>query len=89
MSKEIDSALGRRSTAVTRRAFIRGAGALIALPAFATRGVSKAFAADVAAAPGSTITGAPMRSAFVYFPNGAIPAAWRPEGDGKDFHWTN
>lgn len=86
MSKEIDSALGRRSTAVTRRAFIRGAGALIALPAFATRGVSRAFAADVAA-KASTITGAPLRSAFVYFPNGAIPSAWRPEGDGKDFQF--
>jgi hypothetical protein len=86
MSKEIDSALGRRSTAVTRRAFIRGAGALIALPAFATRGVSRAFAADVAAKT-STITGAPLRSAFVYFPNGAIPSAWRPEGDGKDFQF--
>ncbi len=86
MSKEIDSALGRKSTAVTRRAFIRGAGALIALPAFATRGVSRAFAADVAA-EASTITGAPLRSAFVYFPNGAIPSAWRPEGDGKDFQF--
>lgn len=87
MSKEIDSTLGRRSAAVTRRSFIRGSGALIALPAFASRGVSKAFAGEVAAAPGSTITGAPVRSAFVYFPNGAIPAAWLPEGDGKDFQF--
>ncbi len=26
-----------------------------------------------------------MRAAFVYFPNGAIPAAWWPSGEGTDF----
>jgi len=38
-----------------------------------------------AVTPATTATGAPLRSAFLYFPNGAIPAAWWPTGAGKDF----
>jgi hypothetical protein len=37
--------------------------------------------ADWATTPG----GAPRRAAFVYFPNGAIPAAWWPAAAGGDF----
>jgi hypothetical protein len=33
----------------------------------------------------TTATGAPLRSAFLYFPNGAIPSAWWPSGTGADF----
>ncbi|MEO6568401.1 MAG: DUF1552 domain-containing protein, partial [Opitutaceae bacterium] len=33
----------------------------------------------------TTATGAPLRTAFVYFPNGAIPADWWPTGSGADF----
>ena len=33
---------------------------------------------------GTTATGAPLRTAFLYFPNGAIPGWW-PKGAGKDF----
>ena len=33
----------------------------------------------------TTATGAPLRTAFLYFPNGAIPAAWWPKGSGKEF----
>jgi hypothetical protein len=33
----------------------------------------------------TTATGAPLRTAFLYFPNGAIPAAWWPTGEGKDY----
>jgi len=32
-----------------------------------------------------TATGAPLRTAFVYFPNGAIPSAWWPFEEGGDF----
>ena len=31
--------------------------------------------------------GVPLRSAFVYFPNGAIPASWWPSGEGTDFQF--
>jgi hypothetical protein len=36
----------------------------------------------------TTATGAPLRTAFVYFPNGAIPSAWWPNGEGKDFSFN-
>lgn len=45
------------------------------------------FAADSAAAGklAATATGAPLRTAFIFFPNGAIPAAWWPSQEGTDF----
>jgi hypothetical protein len=36
----------------------------------------------------SSSTGAPLRTAFLYFPNGAIPAAWWPTGEGASFQWS-
>ena len=32
-----------------------------------------------------TATGAPLRTAFLYFPNGAIPNLWWPKEEGTDF----
>jgi len=43
------------------------------------------LAAATAGSLATTGTGAPLRAAFVYFPNGAIPAAWWPKGDTTDF----
>ena len=72
---------------LTRRHFLRGLGACLALPAFESLHPLSRLAA--AAAPAgklaTTATGAPLRSAFIFFPNGAIPAAWWPEGEGTDF----
>jgi hypothetical protein len=46
------------------------------------------LAAESAAANlASTATGAPLRTVFLYFPNGAIPAAWWPTGEGASFQW--
>ena len=56
----------------------------MALPAFESMSVVKAFGGSTVRA-GVTATGAPLRTAFVYFPNGAIPSAWWPEGEGADF----
>ena len=33
----------------------------------------------------TTATGAPLRTAFLYFPNGAIPSAWWPAQEGSAF----
>src|SRR4051812_9435337 len=71
---------------LTRRHFLRGLGACFALPALESidpSGLSAQIksAAPLAAAP----TAAPLRAAFVYFPNGAIQNTWWPEGEGKDF----
>lgn len=73
----------------TRRLFLRGLGASIALPAlqsFAPR--LRAAEAATAAKLATTATGAPLRSAFFFFPNGSIPSRWWPEKEGTDFEFS-
>ncbi len=76
-----------RHFAFNRRHFLRGLGACVALPAFESLGALKALAAP-AGKLATTAGGAPLRAAFIYFPNGAIPAAWWPKGEGKDFEFS-
>lgn len=60
---------------VTRRKFLRGCGATIALPwleIFQARGAHKSDAP-------------PVRAAFFYIPNGVVQSAWHPKGTGKDY----
>ncbi len=74
------------SLALNRRRFLRNVGVCLALPAlesFPTRVLGAATGPGKLAA--TTATGAPLRTAFLYFPNGAIPAAWWPTGSDKDF----
>jgi len=70
-----------------RRAFLRGVGAAVALPALSSFGAKSLLAAPSIAAPAlaETATGAPLRTAYLYFPNGSIPQAWWPESTGKDY----
>ncbi len=77
-------------TPINRRHFLRGLGACIALPALGSMlptrllgstGGAPASAGGVA----TTATGAPLRTAFVMFPNGAIPKHWWPTGAGAQF----
>lgn len=78
----------QRHLALNRRQFLRGLGACIALPMFesALRPVARAAAAGAApGALGVTPSGAPLRMAFVYFPNGAHQAHWWPTGEGTNF----
>jgi hypothetical protein len=74
-----------RNASFSRRHFLRGLGACVALPAFASISPGKLFAAPLNRDLGVTATGAPLRAAFLYFPNGAIPDAWWPKGDEKNF----
>src|SRR5271154_92031 len=77
----------QRRAGLSRRHFLRGLGVCLALPAFESLLPAKLLAA-VTTPEGNlatTATGAPLRTAFVYFPNGAIPAAWWPATDGPDF----
>ena len=85
--KTTDNISAERQFALNRRRFLRGLGACIALPAFESMGALKALAAP-AGSLATTATGAPLRTAFVYFPNGAIPAAWWPADAGKDFAFS-
>jgi Protein of unknown function (DUF1552) len=75
------------SAALSRRRFLRNVGVCMALPAFESF-IPRGFAAAAASGPrlaGTTATGAPLRTAFLYFPNGAIPAAWWPTGANQEF----
>ena len=75
-------------SALNRRSFLRGAGACIALPLFESLGMSKLLAAAPAAKLACTATGTPLRTAFLYIPNGTIPSAWWPAGKGTEFSWS-
>lgn len=68
---------------LNRRTFLRGVSATVALPAMASlMPVQKATAGVTAA--GLTAKQTPLRTAFIYFPNGAIPKSWWPgESSGE------
>jgi hypothetical protein len=76
----------QRQMELGRRAFLRGVGALVALPALETfwRPAS-AHAAGAEAALATSPGGAPLRTAFVYVPNGVHQKNWWPKTEGKDF----
>jgi hypothetical protein len=75
----------QRHASFSRRRFLRGLGACVALPTFASLSPGKLLAASATHDLATTATGAPLRTAFLYFPNGAIPSAWWPTGDEKKF----
>ncbi len=89
MSKP-DTLPAQRRLAFSRRSFLRGLGACIALPAFESLTPWKLLAADAVAAGrlATTATGAPLRTAFVFFPNGAIQPNFWPNGSGSDFKFN-
>src|SRR3989441_2282077 len=72
---------------LSRRRFLRGLGACVALPALESLLPARLFGAESSGVGNlaKTASGAPLRMAYVYFPNGAIQPAWWPEGEGKDF----
>src|SRR5262245_50630999 len=78
----------QRAASMSRRRFLRGVGACIAVPTMASL-MSKGALADIAMGPAgrmaASASGMPIRMGFVYFPNGAIPSTWWPEGEGRDF----
>jgi hypothetical protein len=84
----IEQAEIERRAAFSRRRFLRGLGACVAVPSLASLRLPRALAAPAPLADGAlatTATGAPLRTAFLYFPNGAIPKSWWPKDDGPDF----
>ncbi|HWA26189.1 MAG TPA: DUF1552 domain-containing protein [Lacunisphaera sp.] len=81
--------LKQEIAAMDRRHFLKGLGACIALPAFASLVPTRLMAAAAASPLATTATGAPLRTAFVFFPNGAIPSRWWPTGGLTDFALGN
>jgi hypothetical protein len=76
-----------RHHSFSRRHFLQGLGATIALPTLETflPRLNGAALADAAAVGAVTPTGAPMRLAFFQFANGTHPPKWWPTGEGSDF----
>ncbi len=87
-SLEANLAAQQRAS-LSRRHFLRGAGVCLALPVLESLFPTRAFVAVAEAAARSgmatTATGAPLRTAFIYFPNGAIQSNWWPAATGADF----
>jgi hypothetical protein len=79
-----------RQANLSRRRFLRGVGALMALPTFESLlPGTVARAAESAAGPlAASATGTPLRMAFVYFPNGAHQTNWWPTGEGTGFQFS-
>src|SRR4051812_29673849 len=72
--------MSRPPRPLSRRAFLRGAGAAIALPLLESLPPARG-AAGAAAAPAKP----PVRMACLFFPNGVWPAGWVPKKAGADF----
>jgi hypothetical protein len=77
---------------ISRRTVLRGLGAAVALPMLdamiPARGLARAAFGDAAAgAAGGAVTasGAPLRMAAVFMPNGVHFPDWMPAGVGKDY----
>lgn len=68
--------------ALSRRTFLRGAGAAMTLPLLDA--MTPALAATTA---GKSIS--PTRMAFVYVPNGVIMEDWTPKTEGRDFEFSS
>jgi hypothetical protein len=84
-SPEPGAARGR-GLVVDRRLFLKGVGVCLGLPV-----LDSVLPAPLRAAtalppgPATTATGAPLRMAFVYFPNGANQGNWWPDGVGANY----
>ena len=85
-----DSITAQRHFSLSRRALLRGLGACIALPVLTSVPGVRALAAEASSTGrlATTASGAPLRSVFVYFPNGASPGSWWPGGEGTQFEWN-
>jgi hypothetical protein len=82
-----EKAAQERRLAFSRRLFLKGIGVGLGLPVLESMlpASVKAAATAAAAGPAATPNGAPLRMAFVYFPNGANQDYWWPAGEGADF----
>lgn len=70
---------------LNRRHFLRGLGVSLALPVMESLRLPSLQASVESAGLAQTPSGAPLRMAYVYFPNGAHQEHWWPTGEGRDF----
>ena len=91
MKKTNDPTARRRQephASFNRRNFLRGLGACLTLPALESTIAPLARAAGPMSPYATTATGAPLRMAFMSFPNGAQQDNWWPTGAGRDFEFN-
>ncbi|HTD68276.1 MAG TPA: DUF1552 domain-containing protein [Candidatus Limnocylindria bacterium] len=69
---------------VNRRNFLRGLGVCLAVPAFESVVPLRALGAALPQAA-TTASGAPLRMAFLYVPNGVNKKMWKPTGAGSEY----
>ena len=72
-----------------RRTMLRGMGTAMSLPwleAMLPGGLSKLSSTAHAASPAATT---PLRTAFIFIPNGVDPEVWHPTGDGRDYELSS
>ena len=70
-------------TGTSRRGFLRGLGAAVALPALES--FRPLLAAGAERAIATTASGAPLRMAYLYIPNGVNLDLWRPKGTTSSY----
>ena len=76
----------KKNWQIPRRTFLRGLGAVVALPMLeAMAPAGKLFADTVAAGAPAAAGTIPKRLAFIYIPNGCNMAKWMPDKDGTDY----
>src|SRR5438093_11390405 len=78
----------QRYASLNRRHFLRGVSACLALPALESILPVKLFATGADAVSQVASTSAPLRMAYLYFPNGAIQDNWWPQGSGEEFEFS-
>jgi hypothetical protein len=73
--------------ALSRRTFLRGVGACIALPTLESVLPGNGLFAATPSAPALAVTpsGMPLRMAFIQFANGANQERWMPKGEGREY----
>lgn len=69
---------------LSRRSFLRGAGATVALPWLGAMGCGRSGGAGVRAS-GAAASGFPKRFLVFFSANGTMPDAWKPSGGEADF----
>lgn len=68
---------------ISRRTMIRGAGAALALPWLEAMTPSMSVGAQI-----QKLSEPPLRTAFLFMPNGVVPKNWTPKGDGESWEPT-
>lgn len=74
-----------QSAGFPRRGFLRGLGAVVALPAMESLFPAAAAVTEGARKLATTASGAPLRMAYLYVPNGVNLTEWTPQGVGEGF----